>query len=96
MTGQDEVLCKIQKQQELFVLHLTADGRANHVLNLTNINNVTLVHIHQVRGTNGPIVVTLFKSTNPKVQINGTLSKSEKFFFQTNSRDPWQGNIFRI
>jgi hypothetical protein len=81
LTGQDEVPAKNTKATGTFVLHLTPDGRlSNYVLNLTSINNVTLVHIHEgEKGTNGPIVVTLFKSTNPKGQINGTLSKAKIF-----------------
>jgi hypothetical protein len=77
LTGQNEVPEKNTKATGTFVLLLTADGRiSKYILNLTNINNVTLVHIHQGgKGINGPIVVTLYKSANPRGPrgpINGT------------------------
>jgi tetratricopeptide (TPR) repeat protein len=41
---------------------------------------VTLVHIHQgEKGTDGPILVTLYKSANATGQINGTLSRGKIF-----------------
>jgi hypothetical protein len=81
LIGQDEVPSKNTKATGTFVIQLTPDGRlSNYVLNVTNINNVTLVHIHQgEKGTNGPIVVTLYKSANPRGQINGTLSQGKIF-----------------
>ncbi len=81
LTGQDEVPAKNTKATGTFVSQLTPDGRvSNYVLNVTNINNVTLAHIHQGgKGTNGPIVVTLFKSANPIGQINGILSQGKIF-----------------
>jgi hypothetical protein len=48
LTGQHEVPAKNTKATGIFELQLTANGRlSNYVLNLTNISNVTLVHMHQ-------------------------------------------------
>jgi CHRD domain len=81
LTGQNEVPEKNTNATGTFVLHLTADGRiSKYIFNLTNINNMTLVHIHQGgKGINGPIVVTLYKSANPRGPINGTLSEGKIF-----------------
>jgi hypothetical protein len=72
LTGGAEVPVKKTKAMGIFEIELTPGGRvSNYVLNTTNISNVTLVHIHQgERGTNGPIVATLYKSANGSSQAN--------------------------
>src|SRR5438874_4769061 len=66
LTGSDEVPAKNTTAKGIFEIDLTRGGRvSDYVVSVTNINNVTLVHIHQgEKGTNGPIVVTLYKSAN--------------------------------
>ena len=55
-------------------MELSADGTiSNYVLNVANIGDVTLAHIHQgEKGINGPIVVTLSMT-------NGTLSQGKVY-----------------
>ncbi len=62
-------------------MELSADGTiSNYVLNVANVSNVTLAHIHEVeKGLDGPIVYTLYKSANPKGEINGILSKRKVY-----------------
>jgi hypothetical protein len=49
---------------------LSADGTAlSYRLNVANITNVIMAHIHLgARGTSGPVVVWLYPSTTPSVQ----------------------------
>jgi len=81
LAGKDEVPPKNTTATGTIELELTPDGRVSpYILNLTNINNVTLAHIHQgEKGTNGPILVTLYQSVNATGQINGTLSSGKIF-----------------
>jgi hypothetical protein len=81
LTGYDEVPPKNTKATGNFEMELSPDGTiSNYVLNVTNISNVTLAHIHEgERGMNGPILLTLYKSTNPKGAINGILSKGRVY-----------------
>jgi hypothetical protein len=81
LTGYDEVPPKNTKATGNFEIELSPDGTiSNFVLNVTNISNVTLAHIHEgEKGINGPIVLTLYKSTNPKGEINGILSKGKVY-----------------
>jgi tetratricopeptide (TPR) repeat protein len=81
MTPQDEVRPNSRKARGAFELELTADGEiSNYKLSVRDINNVTLVQMHQgTKGTNGPIVMTLYKDTNPRGQINGILSEDKIF-----------------
>ena len=84
LTAQDEVPPKNTKATGAFELELTPDGGiSNYILNVRNISNVTLVHMHQgAKGTNGPIVMTLHNDTNPRGQINGILSEGKVFSYQ--------------
>jgi hypothetical protein len=81
LAAQEEVPPKNTKATGVFELELSADGRlSSYVLNVKNISNVILVHLHQgAKGRNGPIVVTLYKDTNPRGQISGILSKGKVF-----------------
>jgi tetratricopeptide (TPR) repeat protein len=81
LTAQDEVAPKNTKATGAFELELSPDGGISYYrLNVTNISNVTLVQMHQgARGTNGPIIMTLYKNTNPSSQINGRLSEGKVF-----------------
>jgi len=74
LTGQDEVPPKDTKATGNFEMELSADGTiSNYVLNVANIGDVTLAHIHQgEKGINGPIVVTLSMT-------NGTLSQGKVY-----------------
>src|SRR5438874_1807676 len=77
LTGQNEIPSKDTKATGSFEMELSTDGTiSNYVLNVTNISNVTLAHIHEgEKGINGPIIVTLYKSANPNGTSNGTLSQ---------------------
>jgi hypothetical protein len=81
LTAQDEVPPKSTIAKGAFELELSADGGiSNYILNVTNISDVTLARMHLgARGTNGPIVMTLYQNTNPGGQINGILSKGKIF-----------------
>ena len=81
LTGQDEVPPKDTKATGNFEMELSADGTiSNYVLNVANIGDVTLAHIHQgEKGINGPIIVTLYKSANPSGTSNGILSQGKVF-----------------
>jgi hypothetical protein len=47
LTGQNEVHSKDTRSTGSFEMKLSADGTiSNYVLNVTNISNVTLAHIH--------------------------------------------------
>src|SRR6266487_3475479 len=78
LTSQDEVPPKSTKATGAFELELSPDGgTSNYKLSLANISNVTLVHMHQgAKGTNGPIIMTLYKDTAHRSgEINGILSE---------------------
>jgi tetratricopeptide (TPR) repeat protein len=83
LTALEEVPPKNTKATGAFELEISADGSiSNYILNVTNISNVTFVHMHQgAKRRNGPIVVTLYKDANPRegVQVNGILSKGKVF-----------------
>jgi hypothetical protein len=81
LTGYDQVPPINTKAAGNFEMELSSDGTiSNYVLNVTNISNVTLAHIHEgEKGINGPIIFTLYKSTNPKGEINGILSKGNVY-----------------
>jgi CHRD domain len=66
LIGSSQVPAKPAIAKGIFRIDLTPGGRvSNYTLNVTNISNVTLVHIHQgERGTNGPIIATLYKFAN--------------------------------
>ena len=77
LTGQNEVPPTNTRAIGDFEMELSADGTiSSYVLNVTNMSNVTSAHIHEgEKGVNGPIVLTLYKSSNPQGEINGILSK---------------------
>jgi hypothetical protein len=81
LTGQNEVPSKDTRAIGSFKMELSTDGTiSNYVLNVTNISNVTLAHIHEgEKGINGPIIVTLYKSANPNGTSNGTLSQGKVY-----------------
>jgi hypothetical protein len=54
------------------------EGIVAYSLNVTNIDQVTMAHIHQAKeGENGPVVVTLirFKTLTPTGPVNGLLAQ---------------------
>jgi hypothetical protein len=54
------------------------------------MQKVTASHIHQGKaGTNGPVVVTLFKTNSPSATTNGLLSKGT--ITATNLEGPLKG-----
>jgi hypothetical protein len=81
LTGYNQVPPINTKAVGNFEMELSPDGTiSNYVLNVTAISNVTLAHIHEgEKGINGPIIFTLYKSTNPKGEINGILSKGKVY-----------------
>jgi alcohol dehydrogenase (cytochrome c) len=81
LTGQNEIPPKDTKATGSFEMELSADGTlSNYVLNVTNISDITLAHIHEgEKGVNGPIIVTLYKSANPTGTSNGTLSQGKVY-----------------
>jgi hypothetical protein len=81
LTGYNQVPPINTKAAGNFEIELSPDGTiSNYVLNVTNISNVTLAHIHEgEKGINGPIIFTLYKSTNPKGEINGMISKGKVY-----------------
>jgi hypothetical protein len=75
LTGQNEVPPINTTATGNFEMELSADGKiSNYVLNVANINKVTLAHIHEgEKGVNGPIIATLYKSANTNVTNNETI-----------------------
>ena len=77
LTGNDEVPAKNTKAtgSANFQFNTEKDG-LSYKLSAMDINKATMAHIHEGKvGTNGPIVVTLFKSANPLGPVNGILSQ---------------------
>jgi hypothetical protein len=81
LTGYNQVPPINTKASGNFEMELSPDGTiSNYIINVTNISNVTLAHIHEgEKGINGPIIYTLYKSTNAKGEINGILSKGKVY-----------------
>src|SRR5438552_3278542 len=77
LTAQDEVPPNSTKSTGAFELELTADGGiSNYILRVRDIGNVTSVHLHQgIKGTNGPIVITL---KNPSHSIGQKMTYHHK------------------
>ena len=77
MTGTDEVPPKDTKANGTAEFTLSSDGNMmTYVVNVMNIDKVTMAHIHSGKtGENGPVVVWLFNSTTPSGPMNGMLSQ---------------------
>ena len=80
MTGKEEVPPKDTKatgDAEFTKLLFSRSGKMSYRVNVTNMDKVTMVHIHLGKvGENGPPVVWLFNSTsNPTGSVNGMLSR---------------------
>jgi predicted secreted protein with PEFG-CTERM motif len=77
LTGQNEVPPTNTKATGSLEMELSPDGTISHyMLNVTNISNVISSQIHEgANGTNGPVIVTLFKSLRNGKMINRTLSQ---------------------
>jgi hypothetical protein len=77
LTGNDEVPAKNSKATGIADFQFNTEKDAlSYKLSAMDINKATMAHIHEGKpGTNGPIVVTLFKSANPSGSVNGILSQ---------------------
>jgi CHRD domain-containing protein len=77
LTGNDEVPAKNTKATGSANFQFNTEKDAlSYKLSAMDINKATMAHIHEGKvGTNGPIVVTLFKSANPLGPVNGILSQ---------------------
>jgi hypothetical protein len=77
MTGSEEVPPKNTKATGTATFVSSTDGSSvAYKIRVANIKGVTMAHIHSGSiGKNGPIVVTLFKSSSPTGTMNGLLSQ---------------------
>jgi CHRD domain len=77
LTGNDEIPSKKTKAAGSADFQFNTEKDAlSYKLSAMDINKATMAHIHEGKvGTNGPIVVTLFKSANPSGPVNGILSQ---------------------
>lgn len=77
MTGSEEVPPKNTKATGTAEFNVSADGKTlNYKVSVNGISSVTMAHIHSgKKGINGPVVVTLFHSTNPTGPMSGVLSQ---------------------
>jgi hypothetical protein len=77
LTGNGEVPPKNTKATGSANFQFSTERDAlSYKLSAMDINKATMAHIHEGKvGTNGPIVVTLFKSANPLGPVNGILSQ---------------------
>jgi len=82
LTGSSQVPAKPATAKGIFRIDLTPGGRvSNYTLNVTKFSNVTLVHIHQgERGTNGPIIATLYKFANASNKTNSNFVLKGRLF----------------
>jgi hypothetical protein len=73
LTGDEEVPPAATRAQGQTIFRVAADGSSIHFqLNLANIENVTMAHIHLAPpGVNGPVVVWLYPSAPPAQLIEG-------------------------
>jgi hypothetical protein len=81
---QQKFTAQLSGDQEVPPIQTNASGmtwfkpkqdRIEFELNVTNLQGVTMAHIHNGKqGENGPPVVPLFKSESPTVLINGKLA----------------------
>ena len=79
LTGKDEVPPKDTQASGTAEFNLSADGKTmTYLINVMNINKVTMAHIHSGKvGENGPVVVWLYNSTTPSGPKNGMLSQGK-------------------
>ncbi len=90
LTGKDEVPSKDTKATGIAGFNVIGNNSLSYTVNVTGIQKVTAAHIHQGKaGENGPVVVTLFKTTSPSAMTNGTLSKGN--ITSTNLEGPLAG-----
>jgi hypothetical protein len=77
LSGNDEVPAKNTRATGSADFQFNTEKDAlSYKLSAMDINRATMAHIHEGKvGTNGPIVVTLFKSANPSGPVNGILSQ---------------------
>ena len=77
LTGNGEVPSKNTKATGSANFQFNTEKDAlSYKLSAMDINKATMAHIHEGKvGTNGPIVVTLFRSANPLGPVNGILSQ---------------------
>jgi CHRD domain len=77
LTGSEEVPAKNTRATGSADFQFNTERDAlSYKLSAMDINKATMAHIHEGKvGTNGPIVVTLFKSAIPSGPINGILSQ---------------------
>jgi len=68
LTGQNELPPTNTGATGGFEMELSPDGTiSNYLLDVTNMSQVISAHIHEgEKGINGPIVLTLYKSSNPQ------------------------------
>jgi CHRD domain len=71
LSGAEEVPARPTRARGSAIFQLNADGTAlSYKLIVANIENAFMGHIHQqAAGFNGPIIVWLFPSTAPNVQL---------------------------
>jgi hypothetical protein len=90
LTGKDEVPSKVTKATGMAGFNVIGTDSLSYNVNVTNMQKVTASHIHQGKaGTNGPVVVTLFKTNSPSATTNGLLSKGT--ITATNLEGPLKG-----
>jgi hypothetical protein len=90
LTGKDEVPSKDTKATGMAGFNVIGTNSLTYNVNVTNMQKVTASHIHQGKaGTNGPVVVTLFKTNSPSATTNGLLSKGT--ITATNLEGPLKG-----
>jgi hypothetical protein len=76
LTGKDEVPPKNTKATGSAEFTVTGADSMRYKVSVTDMEKVTLAHIHKGKvGENGPVVVTLFKTDSPSARTNGLLSQ---------------------
>ena len=76
LTGKDEVPSKVTKATGTAHVIAVNGNTISYTVNVKDMQKVTEAHIHQGKaGVNGPVVVTLFKTTHPSATTSGTLAK---------------------
>lgn len=71
MSGKEEVPLAQTNATGMAELKLSDDGNSlSYKLTISGIDNVTMAHLHMApKGSNGPVVVTLFNSTTTPVNV---------------------------
>lgn len=76
LTGKNEVPAKDTKATGIVEFTVTGANSMSYKVSVTNMQKVTAAHIHIGKvGENGPVIVTLFKTSSPSAMTNGTLSQ---------------------